>query len=72
MQLISMRDANPKEVEFAISVLDKKRLRVSLRIMMIMMHFTLSAFIFLIATSYQPQIAVWLRLIFVVISAFVV
>ncbi len=71
MQLISMRDANPKEVEFAISVLDKKRLRVSLRIMMIMMHFTLSAFIFLIATSYQPQIAVWLRLIFVVISAFV-
>ena len=71
MQLISMRDANPEGVERAISVLDKKRLRVSLRISMIMMHFILSAFVFLIITSYQPQIALWLALILIILAAFV-
>ena len=70
MQLISMRDANPEGVERAISVLDKKRLRVSLRISMIMMHFILSAFVFLIITSYQPQIALWLALILIILAAF--
>ena len=35
IQLIGMREVNPEGVEKALSVLEKKRLRVSLRISMI-------------------------------------
>jgi CBS domain containing-hemolysin-like protein len=64
-----MRDVNPKGVEKALSVLEKKRLRVSLRISMILMHFMMSAFIFLILISYQPQLPIWLIFIIVLVAS---
>ena len=69
LQLIGMRDVNPKGVEKALSVLEKKRLRVSLRISMILMHFMMSAFIFLILISYQPQLPIWLIFIIVLVAS---
>lgn len=69
LQLIGMRDVDPKGVEKALSVLEKKRLRVSLRISMILMHFMMSAFIFLILISYQPQLPLWLIFIVVLVAS---
>jgi len=69
LQLIGMRDVDPKGVEKALSVLEKKRLRVSLRISMILMHFMMSAFIFLILISYQPQLPIWLIFIIVLVAS---
>lgn len=70
MQLIGMREIDPKGVELALSVLDKKRLRVSLRISMILMHFIISAFIFFIFNSLFPQMAIWLVFGMVILAAF--
>jgi CBS domain containing-hemolysin-like protein len=70
MQLIGMREIDPKGVELALSVLDKKRLRVSLRISMILMHFIISAFIYFIFTSLQPQMAIWFVFMMVILAAF--
>lgn len=72
LQLIGMRDVDPKGVEKALSVLEKKRLRVSLRISMILMHFLISAFIFLIASSYQQQLPLWLIFLIVVFAALII
>ncbi|MDO9088239.1 MAG: hemolysin family protein [Anaerolineaceae bacterium] len=69
LQLIGMRDVDPKGVEKALSVLEKKRLRVSLRISMILMHFMMSAFIFLILISFQPQLPIWLIFIIVLVAS---
>ncbi|PKO06501.1 MAG: HlyC/CorC family transporter [Chloroflexi bacterium HGW-Chloroflexi-3] len=70
MQLIGMREMDPKGVELALSVLDKKRLRVSLRISMILMHFIISAFIYFIFISLFPQMAIWLVFGMVILAAF--
>lgn len=70
MQLIGMREIDPKGVELALSVLDKKRLRVSLRISMILMHFIISAFIYFIFISLFPQMAIWLVFGMVILAAF--
>jgi len=70
MQLIGMKDVDPVRVEKAISVLEKKRLRVSLRISMILMHFLLSAFLYLILVSLMPNMAIWLIFVFIVLAAF--
>lgn len=72
MQLIGMREMDPKGVELALSVLEKKRLRVSLRISMILMHFIISAFIYLIFISLFPQMAIWLVFAMVVLAAFLI
>lgn len=69
MQLIGMREVDPKRVELALSVLEKKQLRVSLRISMILMHFIISAFIFFIFSSLQPQMAIWVGFLIVILSA---
>ena len=70
MQLMGMRDVNPKRVELALSVLDKKQLRVSLRISMILMHFVISAYIFFIFSNLLPQTAIWVGFLIVILSAF--
>ncbi len=70
MQLIGMREIDPKGVELALSVLDKKRLRVSLRISMILMHFIISAFIYFIFISLFSQMAIWLVFAMVILAAF--
>lgn len=69
MQLIGMREINPDGVEMALSVLEKKRLRVSLRISMILMHFLLSAFMFLLVVTWIPQIAIWVVFLILVFGA---
>lgn len=69
MQLIGMREINPDGVEKALSVLEKKRLRVSLRISMILMHFLLSAFMFLLVVTWIPQIAIWAVFLILVFGA---
>ncbi len=69
MQLIGMRDINPDGVEKALSVLEKKRLRVSLRISMILMHFLLSAFMFLLVVTLIPQIAIWAVFLILIFGA---
>ncbi|MDX9850003.1 MAG: hemolysin family protein [Anaerolineaceae bacterium] len=69
MQLIGMREINPKGVDLALSVLEKKRLRVSLRISMILMHFIISAFIYFIFTSLLPQMAIWAVFLMVILAA---
>ncbi|MBE0684681.1 MAG: HlyC/CorC family transporter [Anaerolineaceae bacterium] len=70
MQLIGMREMDPKGVELALSVLEKKRLRVSLRISMILMHFIISAFIYFIFISLFPQMAIWFVFGMVILAAF--
>ena len=70
MQLIGMREIDPKGVELALSVLEKKRLRVSLRISMILMHFIISAFIYFIFISLFPQMAIWLVFVMIILAAF--
>ena len=70
IQLIGMREIDPKGVELALSVLDKKRLRVSLRISMILMHFIISAFIFFMFINLFPQMATWLVFGLVILAAF--
>ncbi len=70
MQLIGMREIDPKGVELALSVLEKKRLRVSLRISMILMHFIISAFIYFIFMSLIPQMAIWLVFVMIILAAF--
>jgi CBS domain containing-hemolysin-like protein len=72
MQLIGMREIDPKGVEKALSVLEKKRLRVSLRISMILMHFLMSALTLLILMSIQPQMPTWLIFLIIVLVAFFV
>jgi len=69
MQLIGMREINPDGVEMALSVLEKKRLRVSLRISMILMHFLLSAFMFLLVVTWIPQIAIWVVFLILIFGA---
>jgi len=69
MQLVGMRDVDPKRVELALSVLEKKQLRVSLRISMILMHFIISAFVFFIFSSLLPQTAIWVGFLIVILSA---
>ena len=69
MQLIGMREINPDGVEKALSVLEKKRLRVSLRISMILMHFLLSAFMFLLVVTLIPQIAIWAVFLILIFGA---
>lgn len=69
MQLIGMRETNPDGVEKALSVLEKKRLRVSLRISMILMHFLLSAFIYLLVVTLLPQIAIWAVFLILIFGA---
>lgn len=69
MQLMGMREIDPKRVELALSVLEKKQLRVSLRISMIMMHFVISAFILYIFFSFRPQTDVWAGFLIVILSA---
>jgi CBS domain containing-hemolysin-like protein len=69
MQLIGMRDINPDGVEKALSVLEKKRLRVSLRISMILMHFLLSAFMYLLVVTLIPQIAIWAVFLILIVGA---
>ncbi len=72
MQLIGMREIDPKGVELALSVLEKKRLRVSLRISMILMHFIISAFIYFIFISLIPQMAIWLVFVMVILAALLI
>lgn len=72
MQLIGMREINPKGVELALSVLEKKRLRVSLRISMILMHFIISAFIYFIFISLFPQMAIWLVFVMIILAALLI
>lgn len=69
MQLIGMREINPDGVEKALSVLEKKRLRVSLRISMILMHFLLSAFMYLLVVTWIPQIAIWAVFLILIFGA---
>ncbi len=69
MQLIGMREVNPDGVEKALSVLDKKRLRVSLRISMILMHFLLSAFFYLVIINLIPRIAIWAVFLILIFGA---
>lgn len=69
MQLIGMRETNPDGVEKALSVLEKKRLRVSLRISMILMHFLLSSFIYLLVVTLLPQIAIWAVFLILIFGA---
>ena len=69
MQLVGMRDVDPKRVELALSVLEKKQLRVSLRISMILIHFIISAFVFFIFSSLLPQKAIWVGFLIVILSA---
>jgi len=69
-QLIDMRDQNPERVEKALSVLDKKRLRVSLRISLILMHFLIATSILLLIVNSIPTISIWLVFLIAVFSAF--
>ena len=69
MQLIGMREINPDGVEKALSVLEKKRLRVSLRISMILMHFLLSAFMYLLVVTWIPNIAIWAVFLILIFGA---
>ena len=70
MQLIGMREVNPEGVEKALSVLEKKRLRVSLRISMILMHFLLSAFIFYLLVTLAPHLSIWIIFFILIFAAF--
>jgi CBS domain containing-hemolysin-like protein len=58
-QLIDLKDQNPEGVEKALSVLDKKRLRISLRISLILMHFIISCATLLLVIHLFPDMPVW-------------
>lgn len=70
MQLIGMREINPGAAEKALSLLEKKRLRISLRISMILMHFLLSAFSYMLIVSLVPTIAIWLVFLILIVASF--
>jgi len=72
VQLIGMRDSNPKAVDYALAVLEKKHLRVSLRISMIIMHFVLSVLIYLNVMQIWPQLSIGLSIVIIILSAFIV
>lgn len=72
VQLRGMRDLDPAGTERILAILEKKRLRVSLRIAMIVMHFILSAVLLLLLLALQPQLSIWLILLIVIVAAVLV
>lgn len=68
-QLIDLRDQDPERVDKVLSILDKKRLRISLRISLIMMHFLICASIILLLFNLIPNIQIWLLFLIVTLSA---
>jgi len=71
-QLIDLRDQDPEKVDKVLTILDKKRLRISLRISLILMHFLICASIILLLTHLIPTIQIWLLFLIVTGSAVLV
>ncbi len=69
LQLINLREQNPKGVDRALTVLEKKRLRVTLRISLILMHFLVSLSIILFMNSFALPPYTWFVVLVVVIAA---
>jgi len=71
LQLINMRNENPAGVERALTVLEKKRMRISLRISLILMHFLICITIVLFMLSFSPPPYTWFVFLVVIFSAFI-
>jgi len=71
-QLIDLRDQDPEKVDKVLTILDKKRLRISLRISLILMHFLICASIILLLIHLIPTIQIWLLFLIVTGSAVLV
>lgn len=72
VQLINMHDQNPKGVDRTMALLEKKRLRVSLRLSLVLMHFLLSGAVLILLSYFVSQPPLWLILITIFAAALVV
>lgn len=70
LQLINLREMDPKGVERALNVLEKKRMRISLRISLILMHFLICVAIILFMQNFLRPPYVWFIFLVVAFSAF--
>ncbi len=71
LQLINLRDQNPERVDRALTVLEKKRMRISLRISLILMHFLICVAIVIFMFSFSPPPYTWFVFLVAIISAFI-
>ncbi len=72
VSLIKLREKNPKGVDRTVTVLEKKRLRVTLRISLILTHFLISALVIWVMLDFTIQPPLWLIAIIVVITSILV
>jgi CBS domain containing-hemolysin-like protein len=72
VSLIKLREKDPKGVDRTVSVLEKKRLRVTLRISLILTHFVISALVIWVMMDFIFNPAIWLIAIVVIVTAILV
>ena len=70
--LIGLSEHDPVGVERALTILEKKRLRVSLRLSLILMHFLVCSAVGWSLVSLVPQPPFWLILLIVILAAVIV
>ena len=70
--LIGLSEHDPVGVERALTILEKKRLRVSLRLSLILMHFLVCSAVGWSLVSLVPQPPFWLILLVVILAAVIV
>jgi CBS domain containing-hemolysin-like protein len=66
--LLNLRESRETAVDNAVSVIEKPRLRTSLRLAMTFMHFLIAGMILLILQTYWPEMTVWLDLLYLVLG----
>lgn len=66
--LLNLRESRETAVDNAVSVIEKPRLRTSLRLAMTFMHFLIAGMILLILQTYWPEMTVWLDLLYLILG----
>ena len=72
VSLIKLRENNPRGVDRTVTILERKRLRVTLRISLILTHFLISVATIWVLLDFMPAPQIWLLAIIIVVTAILV
>lgn len=72
VSLIKLREKDPKGVDRTVTILERKRLRVTLRISLILTHFLVSVATVWVLIDLMPDPQIWLLAIIIILTAILV